>query len=156
MGSLYRQQAEFIQVCKFDDSRDTNNIALGKNRRNRLTIWSDPGMAGFSASRGRTLALHQTVKPVGLIADIILDRTARDEIVLNPFCGSGTIILAAHRTKRRAYAIELDPTYIDVAVRRAELATRRPALHRVTGETYAVTMQERTASPDHTQPGERE
>ena len=143
MGSLYRQQAEFIQVCKFDTAKHLNNVALGKNRRNRSNIWSYPGMAAFSASRTRTLALHPTVKPIGLIADIILDCTSRSDIVLDPFSGSGTIILAAQRTKRCAYAIELDPIYIDVAVKRAEQSTGRPAVHRETGKTYAETMGER-------------
>ncbi len=146
MGSFYRQQAEFIQVCKFDQARHINNVALGKNRRNRANIFSYPGMASFSAARTQALAMHPTVKPIGLIADIILDCTNRGDAVLDPFAGSGTILLAAKRTKRRAYAIELDPVYVDVAVARMERATGKAAVHRQTGQTYAQTMQARQAA----------
>ena len=145
MGSLYRQQAEFIQVCKFDQARHVNNVALGKNRRNRSNVFSYPGMASFSAARTQALAMHPTVKPIGLIADIILDCTDRGDVVLDPFAGSGTILLAAKRTKRRGYAIELDSTYIDVAVARMERATGQAAVHRETRQTYAATMQARRA-----------
>ena len=146
MGSLYRQQAEFILVGKFDGSRHINNVSLGRNRRNRSTVWCYPGMASFGAARDTSLAMHPTVKPVGLIADIILDCTSRGDIVLDPFSGSGTILLAAHRAGRRAYAMEIDPKYIDVAVARMERLTGSPALHATTATTYADTMKERQAS----------
>lgn len=146
MGSLYRQQAEFIQVCKFDRVKHVNNVALGKNRRNRSNIFNYPGMASFGAARTQALAMHPTVKPVGLIADIILDCTERGDVVLDPFAGSGTILLAARRTKRRGYAIELDPVYVDVAVARMERATGQAAVHRATRQTYAETMRARQAA----------
>ncbi len=145
MGSLYRQRAEFVLVGKLDSARHVNNVSLGRNRRNRSTIWDYPGMASFGAARDTALAMHPTVKPVGLIADIILDCTHRDDIVLDPFAGSGTILLAAHRTGRRAYAMEIDPVYVDVAVARMERFTGSPAIHATTRKTYSQTMTERQA-----------
>ena len=145
MGSLYRQQAEFILVGKFDGARHVNNVSLGRNRRNRSTVWYYPGMASFGAARDTALAMHPTVKPVGLIADIILDCTCRGDFVLDPFAGSGTILLAAHRTGRQACAMEIDPRYIDVAVARMERLTGCPAVHMVTRKTYVDTMKDREA-----------
>ena len=155
MGSFYRQQAEFILVGKFGDARHVNNVALGSNRRNRSNVWSYPGLASFGRARERALAMHPTVKPVGLISEIILDCTHRGDIVLDPFAGSGTIFLAAQRAKRIAYAMELDPKFIDVAVRRVESATGKPARHAGSGTTYAETMKARaetTPGRDQTTP----
>ena len=145
MGSFYRQQAEFILVGRFG-AKHLNNIALGSNRRNRSNVWSYPGLASFGHARESALAMHPTVKPIGLISEIILDCTKRDEIVLDPFAGSGTIFLAALRAKRIAYAMELDPKFIDVAVRQVERATSQPARHAKTGKTYAETIQARIAA----------
>ena len=143
MGSFYRQQAEFIQVCKCGGAAHVNNVELGKNRRNRSTVWSYPGLASFGVARKELLAMHPTVKPVGLMADIILDCGRRGDIILDPFAGSGTTLLAAHRIHRRAYAMELDPKYIDVAVRRMERRTGTPARHEATGRSYDELMRER-------------
>jgi DNA modification methylase len=78
------------------------------------------------AKRDR-LALHPTVKPVAMVADAILDSSRRGNIVLDPFLGSGTTLMAAERTRRRCYGLELDPLYIDVIVRRWQ--TGASALH---------------------------
>ena len=118
MGSLYRSRHELVFVFGKRGAARVNNVQLGKHGRNRTNVWNYPGMNSF-ARRGRTrgLDLHPTVKPIAMVADAILDVTQRGDIVLDPFCGSGTTILAAERTGRRGYAIELDPGHVDTAHR---------------------------------------
>ena len=132
MGSLYRSQHELVFVFKAGKQAHTNNIELGRHGRNRTNVWS---YSGVLARRGE-LALHPTVKPVSMVADAIRDVTKRGDIVLDPFAGSGSTLLAAHRTKRRGYAIELDPLYVDVAVRRLESETGERAILATSGETF--------------------
>ena len=118
MGSLYRSQHEFVAVFKAGTAPHVNNVLLGKHGRNRSNVWTMPGMNSFQKGRAEKLAMHPTVKPVALIADAILDCSTRGGLVLDPFGGSGTIFIAAERTGRRAAAIELDPIYADVSLRR--------------------------------------
>jgi hypothetical protein len=73
--------------------------------------------------QGSALDLHPTAKPIALVSDVILDSTKRDDIVLDPYCGSGTTLLAAERTGRRAYGIEIDLLYVDTAIERWERMT---------------------------------
>lgn len=79
---------------------------------------------------------HSTVKPTPLVADLIRDVSHPGEIVLDPCTGSGTTILAAERTRRRARCIELDPKYVDVAIRRCEKQLELTAIHEETGMTF--------------------
>jgi 16S rRNA G966 N2-methylase RsmD len=120
MGGFYRSQHELVFVFKKGRGRHRNNIQLGRFGRDRTNVWTYPGGSGFGlkGEEGNLLALHPTVKPVALIADILLDVTVQGEIVLDPFAGSGSTIIAAQKTRRRARAIEFDPVYADVAVRR--------------------------------------
>ncbi|TXM99652.1 DNA methylase N-4 [Methylobacterium sp. WL64] len=152
MGSLYRQQAEFVLVMKYGSGRHINNIALGRHGRNRTTIWSASGLNGFGHGREEALALHPTVKPVGLIADALLDTSHRGGLILDPFCGSGTTLLAAHRTGRIGYGIELNPDFVDVAVRRMEILTGAPARHAGTKLTFAEQAERRVHEPAAQQP----
>jgi hypothetical protein len=147
MGSLYRQQAEFVLVMKHGAARHINNVALGRHGRNRTTIWSAPGLNGFGRGRREALALHPTVKPVGLIADALLDTSHRGGVILDPFCGSGTTLLASHRTGRIGHGIEFDPVFVDVAVKRMEALTGSPARHALTGLTFAQETERREAKP---------
>ncbi|MCJ2017991.1 DNA modification methylase [Methylobacterium sp. E-065] len=149
MGSLYRQQVEFVLVMKRGTGRHINNVALGRHGRNRTTIWSAPGLNGFGHDRQEMLALHPTVKPIGLIADALLDTSHRGGLVLDPFCGSGTTLLASHRTGRLGHGIELDPVYVDVAVKRMEALTGAPARHAETGLTFAQEAERRDRDPSH-------
>ncbi|MGE0829236.1 MAG: site-specific DNA-methyltransferase [Hyphomonadaceae bacterium] len=118
MGSLYRSQTEHVGVFRAGKAAHRNNVQLGRFGRNRTTLWSYPGMNTFGANRQAALAAHSTVKPVGLLKDAILDASPRDGLVLDPFAGSGSTLLAAHRAQRRGAGIELDPLYVDVALRR--------------------------------------
>ncbi|MCH9000488.1 MAG: site-specific DNA-methyltransferase, partial [Proteobacteria bacterium] len=91
------------------------------------------------------LALHPTVKPVKLVADAILDCSKRGGIVLDAFAGSGTTLIAAEKTGRRGYGIELDPHYCDVIVRRMAGAFKVEAVHAATGKPFAEIERERAA-----------
>ena len=93
--------------------------------------------------------MHPTVKPVALVADAILDVSKRRDIFLDPFCGSGTTIIAAEKTGRHARAIELEPKYVDVAVRRWERFTGKPAVLAATGQVFAEVAEERRPANDN-------
>jgi len=139
MGSFYRSQHELVLVFKSGKGPHRNNVELGRHGRNRTNVWSYPGATTFSRSsdEGYLLALHPTVKPVRMVADAILDASRRGDIVLDPFGGSGTTVIAAERTGRRAYVIEVDPLYTDTIVRRWQNYTGGQAHHAVTGSTFA-------------------
>ena len=139
MGSLYRSKHELVFVYKGGSAPHTNNVALGHNGRNRTNVWDFPGQNTFHAGRAADLAVHPTVKPTNLVAEAMRDVSPRGALVLDPFGGSGTTILAAEKTGRRARLIELDPAYIDVAVRRWEALTGQTALLEDTGSTFAQT-----------------
>ena len=117
MGSLYRSQHEFVFVFKSGTAPHINNIELGKHGRYRTNVWSYAGVNSFGEDRG-DLSLHPTVKPVAMVADAIRDCSHRKGIVLDAFLGSGTTLIAAEKTGRRGYGIEIDPAYCDVAIRR--------------------------------------
>lgn len=118
MGSLYRSQHELVAVFKSGNAPHINNVALGKHGRNRSNVWSMPGMNSFQKGRAAKLAMHPTVKPVALVADAILDCSTRGGLILDVFAGSGTSIISAERTGRTCAAMELDPHYADVMLRR--------------------------------------
>ena len=105
-------------------------------------------MAMQQAGRKEMLDLHPTVKPLALLSEAILDTSNRGDIILDPFAGSGSLMLAAHRVNRVARCIELDPKYVDVAVRRMEALTGQPARLQATGQTFADVAEERRSSPD--------
>ncbi len=149
MGSLYRSRHELVFVCGKRGERRLNNVQLGQYGRNRTNVWNYPGMNSF-ARRGRTRGLdfHPTCKPILMVADAILDVTRRGDIVLDPFCGSGTTILAAERLGRRGYGIELDPLYVDLAISRWQKMTKRKAIHS-SGKTFDALFAERRGTHDH-------
>ncbi len=138
MGSLYRSQHELVCVFRNGGSRHRNNVQLGKYDRNRTNLWSYPSINSFGrpGEEGNLLHLHPTVKPVALVADAILDSTARGDLILDPFCGSGTTIMAAERTGRRCHALELDPRYVDVIIRRWQAYTGDQAHHAASGRAF--------------------
>jgi DNA modification methylase len=127
-GTFYRSQHELIFVFKHGDGAHLNHFELGQRGRSRSNVWIYPGVNTFRAGRLDDLALHPTVKPVALVADAMRDCSRRGEIVLDPFMGAGTTILAAERVGRRSYGLELDPLYIDAAIRRWQAFTKRDAV----------------------------
>jgi len=138
MGSLYRSQHEMVFVFRNGTAAHRNNVQLGRFGRNRTNVWQYPGVQAFSkqSEEGNLLALHPTVKPVAMVADAILDCTARGEIVLDAFLGSGTTLMAAERVGRICSAIEIDPRYVDVAIRRWQKLTGERAAHARSGKPF--------------------
>ncbi len=120
MGSFYRSQHELFFVFGKGGAPTRNNVQLGRFGRSRSNIWNYPGAASLArtAEEGNPLALHPTVKPLALICDILLDASVKGDIIADPFCGSGTTIIAAEKLGRHARALELDPLYCDTSIRR--------------------------------------
>jgi hypothetical protein len=145
MGSLYRSQHELVGVFKNGKARHRNNVELGRHGRNRTNVWTYPGVAGFGRQNeeGVLLSLHPTVKPVALVADAILDCSGRGDLVLDAFLGSGTTLIAAERTGRTCYGIELDPLYVDTIIRRWQAYAGEIARHAVSGQSFAELAEER-------------
>ncbi len=118
MGSLYRSKHELVFVYRVGAASHTNNVELGRHGRNRTNVWDYASVNTFEGSRRADLDLHPTVKPVGLVADAICDVTARGDLVLDVFLGSGTSLIAAERMDRRFRGVDIDPAYVDVAMAR--------------------------------------
>ena len=137
MGSHWRSRHELFLIFKKDGAQHTNNVQLGRFGWSRTNVWEYPGANSFRRGRAEELAMHPTPKPVALVADAIRDCTARGDLVLDPFLGSGTTLIAAERTGRRARAIELDPLYVDTAVKRWEVFTGKAAVHAESGLSFA-------------------
>lgn len=150
MGSLYRSAHEMVLVFKTGQGSHINTVELGRHGRNRINIWRYRGMASFGRDRDAALDAHPTVKPTELIADAILDVTRRGDLVLDSFAGSGTILVAAEKTGRHARAIEIDPLYVDTAVRRWQSYTGRDAIFAGTKLTFDEVAKQRAAADTFT------
>ncbi len=142
MGSLYRSQHELVFVFKAGTAPHINNVELGKHGRYRTNVWSHPGVNAFGDGRG-DLALHPTVKPVALVVDAIRDCSHRKGRILDAFAGSGTTLIAAQKTGRRGYGIEIDPHYCDVIIRRMADVCGLDAVLEATGQRFAEVEAER-------------
>jgi DNA modification methylase len=138
MGSLYRSQHELVLVFKQGHGSHRNNVQLGQFGRNRSNVWRYPGVNSFArcSEEGNPLALHPTVKPAAMVEDAILDCSARGDIVLDAFLGSGTTVIAAERIGRRCYGLDLDSAYVDTTIRRWQALTGESAHHAVSGRSF--------------------
>jgi DNA modification methylase len=128
MGTFYRSKHELVFAFKNGTAPHINNFGLGQHGRYRTNVWDYAGINSMRAGRDEELAMHPTVKPVAMIADAIRDCSKRRGIVLDAFSGSGTTIMACEETGRRGRALEIDPTYVDVAVKRWQTATGQSAV----------------------------
>jgi DNA modification methylase len=135
-GSFYRSKHELIAVFKSGAGSHINNFRPGGQGRYRTNVLDYPSVNSLDPARRGDLELHPTLKPTALIADLIRDCSRRNGVILDPFGGSGTTILAAERTGRIARVVELDPLHVDVAVRRWEKLTGIQARHANTGLTF--------------------
>lgn len=135
-GSFYRSQHELIFMFRNGKALHRNNVELGRHGRNRSNVWHYAGVNTFRAGRMDDLSAHPTVKPVAMVADAIRDCTKRGDIVIDAFMGAGTTVLAAERVGRRAYGMEIDPLYVDLAVRRWQAFTGKDTVLEVTGQTF--------------------
>ena len=138
MGSFYRSRHELVFVFRNGKGPHRNNVKLGEYGRNRTNVWEYPNVNTVSrqGDEGNLLALHPTVKPVALVADALLDCSARGEIVLDSFLGSGSTLIAAERVGRICYGIEIDSLYVDVAIRRWQRHTGDHAIHAATRKSF--------------------
>lgn len=143
MGTFYRSQHEMVLVFKVGSAAHTNNFGLGDKGRYRTNVWTYPGVNTFKAGRMDELALHPTVKPVALVADALRDVSDRGQLVLDTFGGSGTTLVAAEKTGRKARLIEIDPAYCDVIIRRWQRLTGRQAVHVENGKDFETVEAER-------------
>ncbi len=146
MGTFYRSQHELVFVWKVGEAPHTNNVELGKNGRYRTNVWNC--RSARKTGRGSELELHPTVKPAPLIIDAIKDSSKRGEIVLDCFGGSGSTLIAAEKSRRKARLIEYEPTYCEATIRRWEKLTGREAVLEETGETFAEASARRDAEMD--------
>lgn len=138
MGSFYRSQHELVFVFQAGPGKYRNNVELGRNGRHRSNVWQYPSILNQrKGEEGDLLKLHPTVKPIRLVADAILDASARTDIVLDPFLGSGTTLMACQRTGRTCFGLELDPKYVDTLIRRWQRDTGQEATLVSTGHTFA-------------------
>ncbi|MDE2184834.1 MAG: ParB N-terminal domain-containing protein [Alphaproteobacteria bacterium] len=145
MGGLYRNACEFICLFKSGKAPHLDRVKLGKHGRDRTTVLSYPGATTPGSSAREQLHAHPTPKSVEMVADIMIDTTNRGEVILDPFMGSGTAVIAAQRTGRVAYGLELDARYCDVIVRRFEKSAGIEAVHAGSGMTFAQVVAERGA-----------
>jgi DNA modification methylase len=136
MGSLYRSQHELLPLFKNGSAPHVNNVELGKRGRWRSNVWTYPGASSLGSDARRGLKDHPTVKPTAMLEDALLDLTNRGELIIDPFLGSGSTLIAAEATGRVCRGVEIDPLYVDVIIRRYETVTGDPAVLVETGETF--------------------
>jgi DNA modification methylase len=146
MGTFYRSRHELVFVFKCGTAAHINNFELGQRGRYRTNVWEYAGLNSGGASRREELAMHPTAKPVALLADAMLDCSRRNGIVLDAFGGSGSTMIAAERTGRRARLIELDPLYVDRAVRRWQTFAGETAVHAATGRSFDDHLRQASAT----------
>lgn len=143
MGAFYRSKHELVFVFKQGSAAHTNTFGLGETGRYRTNVWDYAGISSISADRSDELAMHPTVKPVALIADALRDCSRRGEIVLDGFGGSGSTLIAAQKTGRKARLIEYDPIYCDTIIRRWQSYTGKQARLDATGASFEEVADDR-------------
>lgn len=148
MGGIYRHACEYVLVFVNGNTPAINNVRLGKHGRDRSTVWRYPGANRRGSSASKMLGSHPTPKPVECMVDMILDASNRGDVLVDPFLGSGTTIIAAEKAGRAAYGIEIDGAYFDLLVRRWEQFTGKQAIHEETGLTFTELAAKRAAEAD--------
>jgi DNA modification methylase len=136
IGSLYRSQHELLPLFTKASHPNVNNVELGKRGRWRSNVWTYPGASSLGSDARRGLKDHPTVKPTAMLEDALLDLTNRSDVVIDPFLGSGSTLIAPEATGRVCRGVEFDPLYADVIIRHCEAATGDPAVLVETGETF--------------------
>jgi DNA modification methylase len=149
-----RSKHELVFVWKSGAAAHINNFELGQHGRHRSNVWDYAGVNTVRTGRLDELAMHPTVKPTALVADAIKDCSRRGGLVLDPFCGSGTILIAAERTGRKARALEIDPNYVDVACGAGR--PMRASLPSLLGQAKLLRRSRSSASPKRRRPNRGE
>lgn len=145
MGGFLRSAHELVTVFCKGDKPAINNVALGSYGRDRTNVWSYPGANQPGSSAADALKGHPTPKNVEKCIDAILDVTHKGDLVLDPFLGSGTTLVAAEKAGRKTCGIELDPAHTDLCIRRWEQLTGEEAVLAQSGKTFNETAAERSA-----------
>jgi DNA modification methylase len=148
MGSHYRSQHELLPLFKKGIAPTVNNVELGRRGRWRSNVWTYPGASSLGSDARRGLQDHPTVKPTAMLQDALLDLTNRGDIVLDPFLGSGSTLIAAETTSRICRGVEIDSLYVDVLIRRYEASTGKAALHIETCATFEALAAGRSTLPE--------
>ena len=143
MGTFLRSAHEFVGIFCHGPTPRVNSVELGKHGRDRTNVWTYPGANKQGSSGAKALKDHPTPKNVEMCADALRDVTQIGEVVLDPFLGSGTTLIAAEQTARVCYGMELEPRFVDVIVHRWEQLTGEQAVHAETGETFLDTARSR-------------
>ena len=136
MGSLYLSQHELLPLFKKGTASHVNNVELGKRGRWHSNVWTYPGASSLGSDARRGLKDHPTVKPTALLQDALLDVSNRGDVVIDPFLGSGSTLIAADKTGQVCRGVELDPLYVDVIIRRYEADSGQAAVLVETGESF--------------------
>jgi len=136
LGSFYRSQYELIFVFKSGRGKHTNTFGLGQHGRFRTNLWSYPGIGAMGKGRAKELACHATPKSIPMVMDAIRDCSHPGELILDPCLGSGVTGAAAHKTGRVCVGIEIDPLYVDVAVKRLAAVTGIEPILEGDGRTF--------------------
>lgn len=147
MGSFYRSQHEMVLVFKNGKAAHRNHFQLGQHGRMRSNVWAFPSVRSHSSEFGdknnqEALEIHPTIKPVKLIEEALLDCSRRKEIVLDPFLGSGSTLIACENVKRICYGIELSPRYVDATLYRWSSLTGKDPIHVQSGKSYRASAKQ--------------
>jgi DNA modification methylase len=140
-GGLYRNQSEHIYVGQH--GARPKGVPAPKRRRGRTTIWKCPGYASFRPDRKQARADHACTKPLAILMDLLQDATQIGDVCLDPFGGSGSIMMAAQRVKRRCYSVEIDEGFCDIAVRRMFELTGEYPVEETTGLSFEALAEQR-------------
>jgi len=146
IGTFYRNKHELVFVFEVGAAAHSNTFGLGDRGHYRTNVWDYAGVKMLRVGRSEDLAMHPTVKPVALVAAAIKDCSKRGEIVLDPFGGCGTTLIAAEKTGRLARLIEFDPAYCDTILHRYERVTGKQAKQAASGMSFEEIAKERAAS----------
>ena len=135
--AVRKDNSECPEIVEYCEGHDSCVYGVRKNQkshwqgsRSESTVWE----IGFQDQDTQTT--HGTQKPVECMRRPMLNNSEPNEIIYEPFCGSGTAIIAAESCRRRCYAIELNPEYVDMAVRRWQKFTDRSAILEGDGKTF--------------------
>jgi DNA modification methylase len=147
-GNLYRSQHELLPLFKKATASQINNLSLGKRGRHRTNLWTCPGVSSSGSDARKSPLDHRSAKPTAMLEDALIDLTNRGDIVLDPFLGSGSTLMAAENSGRVCRGVELNPRYVDVIIRRYEALTRTTAVLADTGKPFATLAARRLDDKD--------
>jgi DNA modification methylase len=98
-GRPYRSQHELLPLFTKGTVPHINNVELGKRGRWRSNVWTYPGASSFGSDARRGLMHHLTAKPTAMLEDALVDLTHRGDIIIDPFLGLGSTLIAADKTR---------------------------------------------------------